>query len=601
PRLTVLVTSQAPLRIRGEHEYPVPPLAFPNPKRLPPIEKLTDYESVVLFTERARAVVPSFQLSEGNAQAVAEIVHQLDGLPLAIELAAARVKMFPPQALVRRLGRRFDFLTSGTRDLPDRQRTLRGALSWSYNLLNEDEKALFLRQGVFDGGFTIEAAERVCVAEDEHFDVVEVLSSLVDKSLLRLSHGETEEPRFERLRTIRDFSIELLEESGEADRWRKRHAEAFAELAEPLEPSRLSDSGAPEMLAKLAYESENIRTALQWTLKTGEGALAVRLAQALPTIWFGRGFLEDGRRILEKLEAQIDTLSPLDRAHAINLSGRLAQIQGDNSPATIAKFEESLALYRETGHDAGTARALMNIGNARSRERAVGEARALFEEALALYEAIGDSFGVSAALMNLGDSYLAQGEIDQAERYFCQARDRSQRDGNRVTLGFVNQYLGVVARQRGDLDTAQRHHQDSYDLFTELGAQIGIAWSQFYLAGLARARGEVDRARELYCEALSSFRELKVGAGIGCTLSCLAGLEVETGQLEVAVRLLGAANRILKTVTMTRSTLERDDCERILELGRDALGEEALERLLAEGRALELDALDRLVQPQPVN
>ena len=601
PRLTVLVTSQAPLRIRGEHEYPVPPLAFPNPKRLPPIEKLTDYESVVLFTERARAVVPSFQLSEGNAQAVAEIVHQLDGLPLAIELAAARVKMFPPQALVRRLGRRFDFLTSGTRDLPDRQRTLRGALSWSYNLLNEDEKALFLRQGVFDGGFTIEAAERVCVAEDEHFDVVEVLSSLVDKSLLRLSHGETEEPRFERLRTIRDFSIELLEESGEADRWRKRHAEAFAELAEPLEPSRLSDSGAPEMLAKLAYESENIRTALQWTLKTGEGALAVRLAQALPTIWFGRGFLEDGRRILEKLEAQIDTLSPLDRAHAINLSGRLAQIQGDNSPATIAKFEESLALYRETGHDAGTARALMNIGNARSRERAVGEARALFEEALALYEAIGDSFGVSAALMNLGDSYLAQGEIDQAERYFRQARDRSQRDGNRVTLGFVNQYLGVVARQRGDLDTAQRHHQDSYDLFTELGAQIGIAWSQFYLAGLARARGEVDRARELYCEALSSFRELKVGAGIGCTLSCLAGLEVETGQLEVAVRLLGAANRILKTVTMTRSTLERDDCERILELGRDALGEEALERLLAEGRALELDALDRLVQPQPVN
>ncbi len=602
-RLTVLVTSQAPLRIRGEQEYPVPPLSFPNPQRLPAIEKLTDYESVVLFTERARAVLPSFQLSEGNAPAVAEIVHQLDGLPLAIELAAARVKMFPPQALVRRLGRRFDFLTSGTRDLPDRQRTLRGALLWSYNLLSEDEKALFLRQAVFDGGFTIEAAEKVCVAEGEHFDVVEVLSSLVDKSLLRLSHSETEEPRFERLRTIRDFSIELLEESGEADRWRKRHAEAFATFAEMLDPSRAADpgGGAPEMLAKLAYEYENIRTALHWTLDTGEGALAVRLSQALPAIWFRRGFLEDGRQILEKLEAQVDTLSPLDRAHAINLSGRLAQMQGDNSPATMARFEESLALYREAGHDSGTARALMNIGNARSRERALDEARALFEEALALYEALGDSFGVNAALMNLGDSYLAEGEIDQAETYFRQARDRSQREGNKVTLGFVNQYLGVVARQRGDLDVAQRHHQDSYDLFTELGAQIGIAWSQFYLAGLARSRGEGDRARKLYCQALAGFRELRVEAGIGCTLSALAGLEAETGQLEVAVRLLGAANRILKTVTMTRSTLERGDCERILEVGRDTLGEETLERLLAEGRALELDALDQLVQPQPVN
>jgi len=601
PRLTVLVTSQAPLRIRGEHEYPVPPLSFPNPKRLPPIGKLTDYESVVLFTERARAVVPSFQLSEGNAQAVVEIVHQLDGLPLAIELAAARVKMFPPQALVRRLGRRFDFLTSGTRDLPDRQRTLRGALSWSYNLLNEDEKALFLRQAVFDGGFTIEAAESVCVAEDEHFDVVEVLSSLVDKSLLRLSHGETEEPRFERLRTIRDFSIELLEESGEADRWRRRHAVAFAELAQEVDPSRTSWPDVPASLAKLAAEYENVRTALYWALGANESALAVRLAGALPAMWFRRGVVEDGRRILEKLESQIDGLSLLDRAHAINLIGRFAQIQGDNSLATIARFEESLALYREAGHDPGVARALMNLGNARSRDGLRDEARQLFEDALGLYKTIGDYFGAAGALMNLGDSYLGEGDIDNAEKWFREAEDIARRTSNKLTLAFVSQYLGVVARHRQDPDTAESRHREGHALFEELGAQTGIIWSQFYLAGLERARGELDRAREMYLEAFDGFRELKLDAGVGCTLSCLAGLEGDAGRLELAVRLLGAANRILETVTITRSTLEPDDCERLLETGRDTLGEETLERLLAEGRALELDAIDRLVQPQPVN
>ncbi len=600
PRLTVLVTSQAPLRIRGEHEYPVPPLSFPNPKRLPAIEKLTDYESVALFTERARAVVPSFQLSEGNAPAVAEIVHQLDGLPLAIELAAARVKMFPPQALVRRLGRRFDFLTSGTRDLPDRQRTLRGALLWSYNLLNEDEQALFRRQAVFDGGFTIEAAERVCVAEDEHFDVVEILSSLVDKGLLRLSHSDTEEPRFERLRTIRDFSIELLEESGDADRWRRQHAEAFAKLAQDVDPSRASWPEVPAALARLSAEYENVRTALYWALGANESVLAVRLAQALPAMWFRRGVVEDGRRILEKLEAQLDRLEPVDQAHAINLIGRFAQIQGDNSPATIAKFEQSLGLYREAGYEPGVARALMNLGNARSRDGLRDDARQLFEDALQLYKKTGDSFGAAGAIMNLGDSYLGEGDIDRAETYFLEAGDIARRTGNQLTSAFVNQYLGVVARQRDDLDTAERHHKRGHALFQELGAKTGIMWSQFYLAGLARSHGEWDRARDMYLEVFHGFRELRLEAGTGCALSCLAGLEADVGRLELGIRLLGAANRILETVTITRSTLERDDCEQLLEAGRTEFGEESLERLLAEGRELDLDTVDQLIRSQTV-
>jgi tetratricopeptide (TPR) repeat protein len=311
--------------------------------------------------------------------------------------------------------------------------------------------------------------------------------------------------------------------------------------------------------------------------------------------------VEDGRRILEKLEAQLDGLEPVDQAHAINLIGRFAQIQGDNSPATIGKFEESLALYREAGYDPGVARALMNLGNARSRDGLRDDARQLFEDALQLYKKTGDSFGAAGALMNLGDSYLGEGDIDKAETYFREARDIAHSTGNKLTLAFVSQYLGVVARQRNELATAERLHKKGHALFEELGAQTGIMWSQFYLAGLARSHGEWDRARDMYLEVFHGFRELRLEGGTGSTLSCLAGLEADAGRLELGVRLLGAANRILETVTITRSTLERDDCERLLEAGRTEFGEESLEKLLTEGRDLDLDTVDQLVRSQTAN
>ncbi|HWC06686.1 MAG TPA: adenylate/guanylate cyclase domain-containing protein, partial [Gemmatimonadota bacterium] len=354
PRLTVLVTSQAPLRLRGEHEHPVSTLAVPGPRGPRQIERLASYDAVALFTERAQAVVPSFRLQEDNADAIVEIVRQVDGLPLAIELAAARLKLFSPQAMVSRLSRRFDFLKGGGRDLPDRQRTLRSALEWSYNLLSEEERALFRRQAVFDGGFTLEAAERVTVAEGEDIDVIEIVSSLVDKSLLRSVPGEEGEPRFFRLRSIRDFSLELLEDSGEADVWRRRHAEFFAELAEEGDPGNAPRHDTPEKLARVQREFENLRAALTWALHHDETDLALRLCRGLPALWFQGGQFAEMRSLVDQLQT-LPFEDGVQRAHAINMAGRFAQLRGDNSPEVVAKFEEALALYREAGHQAGTA------------------------------------------------------------------------------------------------------------------------------------------------------------------------------------------------------------------------------------------------------
>lgn len=587
--LTVLVTSQAPLRLGGEHEHLVAPLSVPGPRASRSIERLASYDAVALFTERAQAVVPSFRLQEDNAEAVVEIVRQLDGLPLAIELAAARLKLFSPQAMVGRLSRRFDFLTGGRRDLPDRQRTLRSALEWSYNLLNEHEQALLRRLAVFDGGFTLEAAEQVCVAEDEDIDVVDAVASLVDKSLLRAVTGDGVEPRFERLRTIRDFSLDLLAESGETDRWQRRHAEYFAELAEGADPKHVQQRrDTPEVLARMESEHENIRAALAWALDHNETDLALRLCAGLPAIWLRRGVLDEARRLVDRLQS-LTFANDVQRADAINISGRIAQLQGENSPEVIAKFEEALALYRAAGHKPGLARALMNLGNVRARQEAFGEARELFEEALPLYREAQNVFGECGALMNLGDVYLGERDLERAEEMFGQARDTAERNGAPVALSFAVQYLGIVALQRGDLDRAAALHRESMARFQDLGARPNIAWSLYYLGMVARDRGDLAEAREKFLESIERFRDLDFRPGIAIGLLGMATLEARDGRAERASRLLGASRGLSRGTTMTREILEDMARQEVEEAGRAALGDDGFERAVAAGKPLAVD------------
>ncbi|MGH7564244.1 MAG: tetratricopeptide repeat protein, partial [Gemmatimonadota bacterium] len=602
PDLTVLATSQAPLRLRGEHEYLVSPLAVPGPRGSHSIERLASYDAVALFTERAQAVVPSFRLEPGNAEAVTEIVRQLDGLPLAIELAAARLKLFPPRAMVGRLARRFDFLKGGRRDLPDRQRTLRSALEWSYNLLDQHERALLRRLAVFDGGFTLEDAESVCVAEEEDLDVVDAVASLVDKSLLRPVAGDGGEPRFERLRSIRDFSLDLLEESGEADRWRRRHAEHFADLSdrgrevtlgETADPKNEQRRDTPEWLSRIESEYENIRAALTWALDSDEAELALRLCLGLPAIWLRRGVLDEARRLVDRLQS-LTFADDVQRAHAINISGRVAQVQGENSPEVIAKFEEALALYRAADHKPGTARALMNLGNVRARQEAFEAARELFREALPLYQEIGNVFGECGALMNLGDAYLGEEDLDRAEEMFAEASDTARRKDAPVALSFALQYLGIVAHHRGDLDRAETLYRDSRTRFEALGARPNIAWSLYYLGTVARDRGDLTGAREMVMDALERFRDLDFRPGIAVGLLGVATLEIREGREERAARLLGASGALSRGTTMTRETLEDMARQEVEEAGRAALGDQGFERALAAGKGLGADEALRL-------
>jgi len=589
PGLTILVTSQASLRLRAEQEYPVPPLRLPVEGEERNVESLRANEAVALFEERARAIQPAFRVTTENAAVVASLVRQLDGLPLAIELAAARIKLFPPEAIERRLQRQFDFLTSRSRDLPPRQRTLRSAIEWSYGLLEEEEKTLFRRQAVFDGGYTFEAAEAVCSPDDEPIDVLAGLESLVDKSLLRAVVTEDGEPRFERLRTIRAFALEKLEEGGDAERWHRRHAEHFAELAEEVDPSRGSDPDVDGRLKRFSLELENLRAAFEWAMSRREASLAVRLCRALPAVWFTRGLLEDGKRWLERVLALGDDLTELDRAHALNLLGRLAQIQGDNSPAVIAKFEESLERFRSAGDRAGEARALMNIGNARNRLGQGRRARELFDEALEIYREIEDPFGTGGALMNLGDSWRAEGDDERALDYFERARDTARVSGNRIGLGHALGYVGAVHHHRGNLEEARRAYEESDELFRELGSLPGLMWAVCYRAMLARDLGERERARQLFVESMEAARKLEYHPGLAAVLLGFATLELDAGRVGEAVRLLGVTRELREDVRVSVSPVEKEWADRIEESGRRELGEERYREVLAEGRALSIE------------
>jgi predicted ATPase/class 3 adenylate cyclase len=503
PKLRTMVTSRVVLSLRGEQEYAVPPLHVPDPERLPlDLSALGAVEAVRLFTERARAANPRFALTEQNAPVVAEITARLDGLPLAIELAATRTKVLTPSQILSRLERRLSILTSASRSLPKRQRTLRAAIAWSYDLLEPVERRLFARLSVFTGGWTFEAAEAVCDPTELGLDALDGLTSLVDKSLIRWTEPPGQPSRFSMLETIREFGQEQLEGAGDLERVLRRHAEHFLGLAEEVEPHLTAeDQGA--WLDRCDAEHANIRAALRWAIDRGEAGPAQEAAGALWRFWHQRGHLAEGRRWLDETLAMPSGQAPTAaRAKALAGAGGIAW--WSDQAASRAFYEEALAIERELGDPARLAEALYNQAFVAAAEHDQEAAARLLEESLELFRRVGDEDGVARV--------LAMRVVPDA---MAGAWDR------------------VVARM-----------EEVAAIWRRRGDRLNLAFGLIWLAFAYGRAGRRDDARSTALEALALFREADNATGIALAFLDLAFLLTWEGRHEDALRMAGVAERM---------------------------------------------------------
>jgi non-specific serine/threonine protein kinase len=508
PGLKVLVTSRAALHLSGEHEFPVPPLELPDPKHLPDLEALSQCEAVTLFIQRARAARPDFQVTNANAPAVAELCARLDGLPLAIELAAARVKLLSPQALLARLGRRLDLLTGGPRDLPARQQTLRSAIAWSFGLLEPDEQAMFARLAVFVGGCTLDAVEAVChPGDDQPLAVLDSLASLVDRSLLRQVEGTEGEPRFGMLETIREYAAERFEESGDAETG-QRHAEYYLALAEQAAPELLGPHQRT-WLERLEREHDNLRAALGWALEHDEEKVGIRLAVVLGHFWEVRGHRTEGQEWLARVLARWPSAPAPARADALCAAGNLAYIRGAYERAAEL-LEESLSVRRALGDQWGTALSLHYLGRVVHYSGDFDRAAALYDESLAIRRAVGDERGVAWTLNSSGVLTRDRGDDERARALYEESLTLFRKLGHAWGVGLLLNNLARVARDHEDWEQAVALCAESLALFQELGDRHGVAWVLSNLAVVAQRRGAWEQAARLHgaaealCEAIGS-------------------------------------------------------------------------------------------------
>lgn len=577
-----LVTSRMALGLRGTQEYPIPPMSLPppiingHPVHLPALERVAGYEGIRLFVARAAAFKPGFEITGGNAPAIVEICHRLDGLPLAIELAAARIKVLSPQAMLARLQNRLQLIASKDRDVPTRQQTLRNTIEWSYDLLDEREKQLFRRMAVFQGGRTLEALEAVCgslrsqgsgvrdqgsesaggpdprpLTLDPYQDVLEGVESLVSKSLLQQREGQDGEPHFWMLETIHEYAREKLEESGEQEELRREHALYFMALTEEagaqLAGRALAGQAQAQWLERLEEEHDNLRAALTWSLEAGEVEVACRISAASMLFWWQRGYLNEGRRWLERALATNSSVSARVRAKALNSAGVLAYHQGDHAAARPF-LEESLALWRELEDKPTMIRPANNLALIMWALGDNVRARSLLEETLLIARELGDKFMMSKVLGN----------------------------------------LGLVERTEGRYAIARRFLEESIAVGQEIGDKHASAIDQSNLALVLNHLGEYEQAIATLKDALSIWRELEGKWGIALGLTRWATLQSGRGQWDRATRLFGAAEALREETGADVEAPDRAEYERNLASARAQLGEEAFAKAWAEGRAMSM-------------
>jgi predicted ATPase len=585
PRLKLLVTSRELLHLSGEHVFFVPPLALPEEHA--PVEALPRYAAVELFIQRARAVKPGFSVTSENILAIAELCKRLDGLPLAIELAAARIKLFSPQVMLERLEKHFALLMGGARDLPLRQRTLHSTINWSYELLSDDEKRLFEQLSVFTGGRTLEAVEAVCNKEGD-LDVLVGLSSLIDKNLLRQKEGQAGEPRFVMLRTLREYALERLEEHGEAETIRRTHGEYFLAFAEEAEP-HLTGPQQAAWLEHLETEHGNLRAALTWAEACGEGDLELRLAGALGWFWWLHGHLNEGRERLARALAQAgEGKRTAARAKALDGAGTLAFYQGDLAAAR-ALHEESLALRRELGDRQGVADSLDNLGATASQQGDYSTARFLHEESLKQRQALGDKRGMAQALNNLGGVAGSQGDYPLARALYERGLALARELKNDYLLALLLTNLGEVALQQEDFASACSFLEESIATARRLGNRYLMAYSLNLLGLVAYLQDDYASARAHYQKSLTIRQALGDKQGIASSLEVFAGLSAVQREPMEAARLWGTAKALREAIAAPLAPNERPRHEREVAAARAQLDEERFAAAWAEGRAMPLE------------
>jgi predicted ATPase/DNA-binding CsgD family transcriptional regulator len=643
--LSLLVTSRTRLHITGEHEVAVPPLALPPAMTELAADAVADSPAVRLFVTRTEAIAPTFRLTDENAAAVAAICRRLDGLPLAIELAASYGKILPPQALLARLEHRLPLLTGGARDLPARHKTMRDAIAWSYDLLSDVEARLFRHLAVFSGGFTLEAAEAVGGAAygsggaadaqgvpaappqaqstavsarraplplstatppqaaqrlpppeaqpappecSDAPSVLDLVASLVDKSLLYQAAG-TAEPRFAMLETIREYGLDQLETHRELDHAWFRHATYFLNFAEKAEAKLRGPDQAAE-LERLELEHDNFRAALTWSLAVPDGAVeALRLAGALHWFWYLRGHFSEGRRWLEAaLAASTAAGETLARAKALAGAGWLASFAGD-LPTARELLGTSIAIGRELRDPTTVAYSLQSLVACDLPHADHALLREQSAESVALFRAAGDLWGLAMALRNQGLAAIVTGQVDEADPPLAESLALARELGDTWLLARALHYAGEVARFRGDYERARALYEESLARYEDLDLRHTAAIVMHNLGYVAFHQGEPRRALSYFAEALARQVERDDRLNIGHCLAGVAGMVAHLGQPELGARLFGAADKVLDSMGAAVWPVDKRDYDRNLQAVRNALGEERFAAAFAAGRELALE------------
>lgn len=646
--LKLLVTSREALRLRAEHQFTVLPLALPDPKHLSDEQSLAHVPAVNLFVQRAQAITSDFEVTTDNAVTIAEICLRLDGLPLAIELAAARIKLLTPKTLLVRLDHRLNVLTGGARDLPERQRTLRNTLAWSYELLTAQEQRLFRLLSIFAGGCTLEAIEAVFTALDDEADnLLEGVASLLDKNLLQHMEQRQEEPRLMMLETLREYGLEALTVNEEIETIRHAHAAYYLGLAEEAEP----DWEGPKQVVwskRLEQEHDNVRAALLWSLERGETGhdweLALRLGGALRRFWQVRGYLSEGRAFLERVLAgsvgivsaghvkaliamghvavvqddydRVDAVCkeslPLcqklrdtwNTARTLYLLGWVAWLKGDLASAR-SLMEQTLALFRQVGDKSFIAWSLMYLGIIAGRQGNYAEGRLLFEESVARQRALGNKRGTAFALCGFAQMLLASPHDAAMVHHLLEESLALFREiGDKWGIAAASMLLGQVALQRGDVTTARSLAKVSVQLCREVGHRWFLSQALTILAKVAETQHDPLTARTLYQESLDVAREMGDKVLIALGLEGLAGVVVTQGEPLWATRLWGAASALRDTIGAPMPPIERAGYEAATAAVRMHLDEQIFATAWTEGCAMTpeqaIAAKEPVTLPQPL-
>jgi predicted ATPase/Tfp pilus assembly protein PilF len=585
PGLKALVTSRVPLQLRGEHEYPVSPLDTP-PDTHQSVDEILEYESVALFRQQARTIRPNFEINEGNRDAVVEICRRLDGLPLAIEIAAARIKMLTPQALLKRLDQSLNLLVGGALDLPDRQQTLRRTIDWSFELLEPQVQTIFTRLGIFAGGFNLEAAEEICKPIDE-MDVFAGVESLLNNSMLRQVRSITDEPRFDMLQMIREYALEKASQAGIMAEIHWAHLDVFTQLMVSAMTGGVFGAESVLWLQRYEEEHDNFRLALSWALEHPDEGIqpVITMMTQLTWFWYRYGHLQEGSEWTERILVATEGMgeSPA-RALALAVRGYLALWSGDLT-VSAQRTREAVEMCQKLNFDLGLSMAKLSYGTTMVNQGQHKEAYPHLVDAVELYDQINQPWMKGTTLVHLANVSLGMGDPQQAIQWLDMAMPYMMQSGDVWSMAFALNNYGEVARAQGDYEKAEEFYRRTEELYEQADAKGDQARLVHTFGYIAQHKGNFKEARSLFLESLDDFRELGNHRGIAECLAGLAALATESGKYEWAAPLLSAAESQMKAFDGAWWPADCVEIDRAKDRIQSALGDE-YEELWVRGQSM---------------